>query len=160
MQPDIEFQKAIYEIYKAIYSSPFNLLKKRSLMTAALGMEDWSWRVVGISKDAVIAIARNGFKKPSRALARDHRVTRAHTYSQIFGDRLYDFGEWWDWVWENDQTILITNEEHHANNLSEIFPINLDLGLFRGNGMVGWKHSVKLEGQFIKDLIEQHKIEY
>lgn len=158
MEPSIDIKRAIYEIYKLIYASPFTMLKKRSLMTAALGMEEWSWRVVGISKEAVIAIARNGFKKPSRALARDHRITRAQTYSLIFGDRLYDFDEWWCLVWENDKTTLITNEEHHANQIGEVFSIDLSLGLFRDAGMVGWKHSVKLEGQFVKNLIEKHNL--
>lgn len=160
MAPSDEVKRQIYQFYKLIYESNFTFAKKKTLMTAALGMEEWSWRVVGISKNAVIEIAKNNYKKPAKKLARDHQVTRAETYAQIFGTKEYEFNDWWNLVWENDKTTLITNEEHSSHVISEIYPIDLGLGLFRDSGMVGWKHVLKNEGAFIKSLCEKHKITY
>jgi hypothetical protein len=88
----------IYKIYELIYSSHFTLPKKRSLMTAALGYETWSWRVVAISEEAIKAIARNNFNKPSNILARDHTSSRSETYTKIFEEKM-SFQTWWDWIW-------------------------------------------------------------
>jgi len=160
MSPSDDIKRQIYQFYKLIYESKFTFAKKKTLMTAALGMELWSWRVVGISRNAIIEIAKNNFKKPARKLARDHQVTRAETYAQIFGAKEFQFDDWWSLVWENDKTILITNDEHNAHTVSEIYHIDLELGLFRDSGMVGWKHASKNEGAFIKGLCEKHNITY
>ena len=160
MSPSDEVKQQIYQFYKLIYESNFTFAKKKTLMTAALGMQDWSWRVVGISKNAVIEIAKNNFKKPPRKLARDHQVSRAETYNQIFGTKEYGFDDWWNLVWENDKTTLITNDEHNTHAISEIYPIDLELGLFRDSGMVGWKHTIKNEGAFVKGLCAKHNITY
>ena len=138
MSPSDDIKHEIYQFYKLIYESKFTFAKKKTLMTAALGMEDWSWRVV----------------------ARDHQVTRADTYAQIFGAKKYEFNDWWNLVWENDKTTLITNDEHNTHMVSEIYPIDLELGLFRDSGMVGWSHTLKSEGAFVKSLCEKHNINY
>ena len=160
MSPSDDIKHEIYQFYKLIYESKFTFAKKKTLMTAALGMEDWSWRVVGISKNAVVEIAKNNFKKPTKKLARDHQVTRADTYAQIFGAKKYEFNDWWNLVWENDKTTLITNDEHNTHMVSEIYPIDLELGLFRDSGMVGWSHTLKSEGAFVKSLCEKQNINY
>lgn len=36
-----------YAIYELVFDSHFSASKKRSVMTAVLGYEAWSWRVVG-----------------------------------------------------------------------------------------------------------------
>ena len=79
-------------------------------MTAVLGRQAWSWRVVSISEAAIKAIAKNKFNKPSNMLERDHIKTRNETYKRIFKEKM-PFKEWWDWVWENDKTTLITKED-------------------------------------------------
>ena len=113
-----------------------------------------------ILKTAFVEIAKNNFKKPTKKLARDHQVTRADTYAQIFGAKKYEFNDWWNLVWENDKTTLITNDEHNTHMVSEIYPIDLELGLFRDSGMVGWSHTLKSEGAFVKSLCEKHNINY
>ena len=61
--PSVETRKSIYNFYLLTYESKFSIAKKRHLMTAAMGYEQWGWRVVGITKNAVIEIANNNYKK-------------------------------------------------------------------------------------------------
>ena len=158
MKPTIEQQKILYEFYKLLHGSGFELMKKRSVMTAVLGYERWSWRVVGITEDAVCAIALNNFRKPSRQLARDHTQSRAMTYTRIFEGKVLPFRTWWEWVWEHDKTTLMTNDEHHSREVSKVYSIDPALGLFQSTGLAGWYHAKSKEGAFVKALIELHKI--
>jgi hypothetical protein len=158
MQPTIEVQQTIYEFYKLIYGSDFALTKKRSLMTSVMAYEKWSWRVVGITEDAVRIIAANGFRRPSKQLARDHTKPRAETYSKIFNGNVMEFDEWWEWVWEHDKTILMTNNEHHSRIVSKIYDIDWKMGFFQSAGLVGWYQTKEREGAFIKQLIRDFNI--
>lgn len=159
MKPSTEKQKTLYDFYKLLHGSDFELMKKRSVMTAVLGYERWSGRVVGITEDAVRAIALNNYRKPSRQLARDHSQPRSHTYTRIFDGSIMPFNDWWDWVWEHDKTTLMTNEEHHSHNTSTVFSIDPTLGLFQSTGLAGWYHTKAKEGEFVKQLVVTHKIQ-
>ena len=155
-------KKRLYEFYELLFDSHFTLSKKRSVMRAVLGYETWSWRVVGISEEAIKAIARNNFNKPVRKLARDHTKTAATTYKIAF-ERKMQFEEWWNLIWENDKTILITNEEHHFINaipINKIYPINPADSYFVDAEVAGWHQTQRREGALIKQLCEQHSISY
>ena len=97
VEPTEPQKLAMYEIYKLIHSSHFSPAKKRSVMTATLGYETWSWRVVGITEEAIKAIARNNYRKPSGVLVRDHTHPRSETYKAIFDDAQtpLSFEDWW-----------------------------------------------------------------
>ena len=154
--PTEEEKRLIYEIYLLLCRSHFSLAKKRSLMTAALGYETWSWRVMGISEKAVLAIARNDFKKPSKVLSRDHGRPRSETYNEEFFADKKPIQEWWDWVWENDKTTMMTNEEHHNPSLrSKIYPLDPTENYFVDSEVAGWHQTKKHEGAMIKRLIEE-----
>ncbi len=160
IEPTREQIEALYKFYELIYSSHFALAKKRTLMTTVLGHEVWSWRVVAITEDAIRAIAKNKFNKPSRMLARDHNQARVETYNKIFNEKM-DLETWWDWIWINDETILMTNDEHHKKHnepISKIYGLNPKLGFFTNAGLVGWQHAKGREGKFIKQLCEEHDI--
>jgi hypothetical protein len=149
----------IYKIYELIYSSHFTLPKKRSLMTAALGYETWSWRVVAISEEAIKAIARNNFNKPSNILARDHTSSRSETYTKIFEEKM-SFQTWWDWVWEHDKTTLMTNAEHHSKKISKVYSLDHSLSYFVGTDVAGWYQTKAREGEFVRKLCEDNSIPY
>lgn len=124
-------------------------------MTAALGYETWSWRVTGITKNAVLAIARNGYKKPSKMLSRDHGRPRSETYSEEFFAKAKPIQEWWDWVWKNDETTLMTNEEHRNPLLrSEVYPLDPTENYFVDTEVAGWHQTKTHEGSMIKKLVE------
>lgn len=160
-EPTDAEKELIYRIYDLIYSSHFSLSKKRSLMTAALGYETWSWRVVGITEEAIKAIARNNFNKPSKMLARDHTQPRSVTYTEIFDkEKMMSFTEWWNWVWEHDKTTLMTNEEHHTQRISKVYGLDPALGYFVDGETAGWYQTKGREGAFLKELCEKHSISY
>jgi len=127
-------------------------------MTSVLAYEKWSWRVVGITEEAVRVIANNNFKRPVKQLARDHTHSRAETYTKIFNGELMAFEEWWAWVWEHDKTILMTNNEHHSRLVSKIYDIDWTLGLFQSAGLVGWYQTKEREGSFLQKLIQDYNI--
>lgn len=125
-------------------------------MTAALGYETWSWRVTGITKNAVLAIARNGYKKPSKMLSRDHGRPRSETYSEEFFAKAMPIQEWWDWVWKNDETTLMTNEEHRNPSLrSEIYPLDPTENYFVDTEVAGWHQTKTHEGAMKKNWLSQ-----
>lgn len=161
-EPNDEEKKALYKFYEIIFDSHFSLSKKRSLITAVLSYETWSWRVVGITEEAIKVIARNNFKKPSKALARDHSVPRVETYNRVFEAKM-NFDDWWRWIWEHDKTTLMTNKEHQSIKTkppSLIYPINPSDNYFIGGLLIGWHQTKSREGAFIKDLCEKHSINY
>jgi hypothetical protein len=167
IEPTLDEKKYLYSMYVSIYNSHFSLSKKRSVMTAVLGYELWSWRVVGITTEAIRAIARNNFNKPSKMLARDHSQPRVQTYNRIFDDTqcraVMPFDSWWDWIWEHDKTILMTNEEHKKKDAipsGDIHPINPQLGYFLDAETAGWHQTKGREGAFIAELCKQHGIQY
>jgi hypothetical protein len=157
--PTEEEKRLIYEIYVLLCRSHFSLPKKRNLMTGALGYETWSWRVTGISEDAIRAIAQNNFNKPSKLLSRDHGRPRADTYSSEFFETIKSLEDWWDWVWESDKTTLMTNDEHNNRKVrSTIYPLDPKDNHFCSE-VVGWHHTQKHEGTMIKKLIEDNGID-
>ena len=158
MTPDSQMKELIYKFYCLIYESDFSLAKKRALLTAVMAYEQWSWRVVGITEDAIRVIARNGFRKPKHALARDHTQPRAITYTKVFCSGLMPFEEWWNWIWTHDKTILMTNKEHNSKNVSKVYPVDPGVGLFRSTGLVGWRHTIAIEGEFVRQLTNQYSI--
>lgn len=153
MQPELSRIENFYEFYKLIYTSPFDRGKKRMVMTSALGYESWSWRVVGISRDAIFEIKNNNFKHPAKKLSRDHKIPRSKFIDSLFDENLQPLDIWWSKIWENDQTELITNIEHKSGVRSKIFSIDPSLCLFQSEGIAGWKHTKKKEGEFIRHLI-------
>jgi len=149
--------RAIYALYSLLYDNGFfTLSKKRSVFTALLGYEVWSWRVVGITVKAVIEIHKNDYKYPTRVLVRDHHRPRKDTYNAIFL-RKYEFNEWWAFIWDNDETILMTNAEHNAKDskeVSPVIPIDPRHSFFIDKEVAGFYYTKGREGKMVKDLFE------
>ena len=164
-EPTDAEKKSYYAIYKLVFANHFSLSKKRSVMTAVLGYESWSWRVVEITEDAIKAIARDNFNKPARVLARDHQLPRVTTYNKMFKperDTPMPFEEWWEWIWENDKTTLTTNEEHHnkaKQAISKTYPIDPRESYFVDAEVAGWHQTQRREGALVRKLIKDHSIE-
>lgn len=158
-EPTEADKRRLYEFYELLFDSHFTLSKKRSVITAVLGYETWSWRVVGISEEAIKAIASNNFNKPSGKLARGHTLARVITYNKIFNEKM-EFEDWWDWIWENDKTILVTNEQNRTMPISKIYPLNPADSYFVDAEVAGWHQTQRREGALIRQLCEQHSISY
>ena len=164
-QPPLKRKKEIYSLYKVIWGSEFETVKKRTLLTCAFAYEPWGWRVVKITENAIREIALNDFNHPTRKLSRDHIVQRRDTYNKMLAtNKIMPLDEWWKLFWRNDKTILMTNDEHNivskspGAKISNLYKLDWKKGYFQNNNLVGWKHRKTVEGEFIKSLCEDNKI--
>lgn len=155
-----EAEKAkLYELYLQVFNSNFSLSKKRSVITAVLGYEVWSWRVTGISHNALLAIKFNNYRYPKNTLVRDHNPPRSVTYKKTFGEMPLDFHDWWNTVWNGDATTLITHGEHNKPcTLSKIYPVDVNQGLFMDKEVAGFYYTMAREGAFVQHICETENI--
>ena len=161
-EPNLEMKKQMYEFYKMTFNSCFTERKKINLMTSISGWEKWSWRVVGITQNAINEIHYiNGNSKVTKLLVRDHFFQgRSETYKKMIL-KLLSFEEWWSEFWDNDRTILMTKVEHNKiekikkdeGNLkeikSQIYELDWKSGLFQSGKVAGFLFAKKYEGDFI-----------
>ena len=176
-EPSEDIKKDIYSLYTRIYDSNFSDQKKKNLLTSIAGWEPWSWRVVGITANAVGEIVEaNGQSKQIKSkLVRDHYFQSRSTTSNNLLKRKYNFQEYWEEFWNNDRTIIMTKFQHNninnpgwsglnkkGNSKKNYFEIEWELGYFTSNPVAGFHYSYKKEGVFIinnfKDLISKHKV--
>lgn len=74
---------------------------------------------------------------------------------------MYDFEKWWNWVWENDVTVLMTKDEHinHKNlTKKDYYKVNPKLGYFRNKAVIGMHFSRQKDGEFVKSLVSKYKL--
>ena len=109
-EPGEPYRKELYKIYSSIVESEIDDNKKRNLLTYVFAWENWSWRVVGISLNALKRLQVNKFSS-SKGIRRGHIIDRAKTY-EILVSKKVDYEEWWQTFWDNDKTELVTNEEN------------------------------------------------
>lgn len=154
IEPDDRLKREIYKLYQAIfYSELYD--KKKKLMTYIFAWYPWSWRVVGISKGAYTEIRSAGFNSCPKSIVRDHFFQDRNDTYQLMLDRSdpLDFQEWWHLFWRNDQTILMTKNEHNQGRGSvECARINWEDGYFACKSLVGFKYRKKIEGEYLKTL--------
>ena len=160
-EPTKKIKEEIYQLYTQIYDSSFDKQKKKNLLTSIAGWEQWSWRVVGITVNAVGRILdHKGHARVKSELVRDHFFQgRSKTYENMLNNKL-DFENYWKEFWENDRTILMTKDEHNKINTDKfvglwdfkedkIFEIDWRDGYFISNKVAGFHFTYKREGQFI-----------
>jgi hypothetical protein len=161
-EPSIYQRRAIYDLYKVIFKCELPEHKKQLLLTVSFGYEKWSWRVVGITKQAIIEFANNDYKYKTRTFNRDHFYQDRNVTFSLMLKNIISFEDWWSLFWENDRTIIVTSKEHgNKHNLKlekEIIPINWEDGYFTSNPRAGFSFTKKREGQLIKELIKEHDI--
>ena len=161
-QPTEEEKKQIYEFYKSIYSSSFTKQKKINLINSLFLWEPWSWRVVGITTNALKEFKMNDFKYKTKTFSRDHFIQdRKVTINQML-DEILPFQEWWNLFWKNDQTIIVTQKEHSNkinSETSSVVEIDYKLGYFVCNNLIGFSYSKKKEGKFLEKLIDDNNLD-
>lgn len=151
-EPSKESRKEMYELYKVVFKAKtFSDTKRRNIMTSIVGREVWSWRVVGITKDAINKIIENNYRITSKSsLQRDHYFqSRQETYSAML-TKLYAYDDWWSAVWENDRTILVTKSEHAKKLKNKWEPLDWKLGLFQCAKQAGFSFTMGREGYYIQ----------
>ena len=158
-EPQISHRKVLYKLYEAIYDCEIEN-KRKNLLTYLFAWEDWSWRIEGISKNALILLKEKDFFPKPKGLVRHHfKQNRSKTYEQML-QKKYNLDEWWNLFWENDSTWLITEEEHKNVNKfnydlkNKIEKINWADGYFKGGGLVGFKYRKSVEAKMVELLYE------
>ena len=128
-EPSENIRKQIYQFYCKIYDSSFDIQKKKNLLTSIAGWEKWSWRVVGITANAVGRIIdEDGHARVKSELVRDHFFQgRSKTYENMLKKKL-DYESYWKEFWENDRTILMTKEEHNKIEIKKRY--NIDASIY------------------------------
>ena len=158
-EPDEKRKKEMFKLYKNICTRSFSYNKKKMLISTILGYEDWAWRVVGISKEALIRCKRNDYNRP-KGLVRDHINERKETYKRLIEEQPSE-EIWWKYFWKRDKTRLLTSEEHININIfnpENLIKINWTEGYFQSRGYAGFNFRKSIEGEFVKQLCKQHKI--
>ena len=159
--PNEQIKKELYGIYVTIYKSSVSLNKKERMLNSIFGFEPRSWRVVGISKTAVLEFKKNDFKYKSGTFQRDHYFQPRYMTLRKMLNELMKINDWWDWYWENDKTLLITKKEHNKKNYDfdkDIIPVDWTLGYFESGATMGFNYAKKREGQFLEKLAKEYKI--
>jgi hypothetical protein len=157
---DSNLRTALHSVYVAIFNAKqicpdgFRDNDTTRLLTALMGSKPWSWKVVGITLEALILFKENDFKRPPRLIQRGHKINRVDTARQLF-DRstpaLLD--EFFHIFLENDETVLMTAEQNRQKEVPKyiIFINNPNAKLFPSGTLVGWQHR-QIEIEFLREL--------
>ena len=155
-------KKSIYGLYKHLHAMDLVYGKKKDILRSLFIGENWTWRIVKISKAVVIECKNNNFEKPARRFQRHHADENEwkKTASAMLEGELMSFDEWVSYVENHEKTYLLTNEEHENwNKCSEkliLYDLNLEQNLFRNTDR-GWQHGKK-EEEFNRKLVATHKL--
>ena len=153
-EPEEHYRRELYKIYKSILDTSLNVKKKRNLLTYLFAWENWSWRVVGISVNALQKIKDNDFVS-NQGIVRGHINDRSKTYD-LLTSKTVEYEEWWKTFWDNDATELVTKEENGKKQTkSKIVEIDVSKGYFVSNGLVGFKFRKTAEGEYCRDIWKQ-----
>jgi hypothetical protein len=145
----------IYQDYLRIKEMHAPLKTKIAFLTYLFSNQPNPWRVIGVTKDALIVFEKYNFKKVSRmGINRSHIIARRDTYRDLLEKNFKSLEEWWDYYFTRDMTILSTSSENMSSRFSEIIPIDVDLELFKTQGFA-WKHG-KSEIDCLKELFNKY----
>lgn len=162
MYTDHTLREALYGLYVALFEAhkktpaDFHNGRLTTIMTGIMGVENFGWRVVGITREALDILAANDFKLPSRTLCRGHIVDRSATARALFDGAIpLPLDEFFDLFLDADRTVIMTNEQ---NKVKGEFPSYIGIDnpkaeLFSNGSLMGWKHR-KREREFLRELRE------
>jgi hypothetical protein len=153
-----------YELYLALYRSSrqhphvFSLGRCTAILTAMMGGRSWSWRVVGITPNALRAFHNSGYRKLARdGITRAHIQSRNKTTSELLRPDEPVSVEEFARIWiENDRTVLCVRGENKDPIPDYISFPDVELGLFQSS-QVAWRHG-KMEREYLMDLARIHGI--
>lgn len=123
---------------KHVYSK--NELNK--FMTCYFGNEVWSWRVIGITPEALLKIKEMDFKiKAHSGITRAHLTPRAEMTDYVFDREIPLTASELLTYWQStDQTLICAKGQNKKELTASFFPIdNANGELFTTNMMVGFR---------------------
>ena len=156
---DNNLRAALHSVYSAIFNAKrtcpdgFRDNDTTRLLTALMASKPWSWKVVGITLEALNLFKQNDFCRPPRLIQRGHKINRVETARQLF-DRSTPImlDEFFRIFLKNDETVLMTAEQNQQKEFPNWIPINSpNAELFPSGTLVGWQHR-QVEIDFLRDL--------
>jgi len=146
-------ENAFYNYLKIKEMIGLTMSQKCRLLSEMLFFTEDSWRVVGITENALKVFAKNGFKKvPRMGINRSHIIERNKTYTKLLEGE-FDCDNFWSIFLENDKTILSTSSENMSKSNSRIIKFDCDSKLFKPSGY-SWSHTRK-ESNLLKEIHER-----
>ena len=120
---DPTLRQALHGLYVALFNAKhacpedFHGGRLTTIQTAIMGIEDYGWRVVGITREALDLLASADFNKNKlpRQLCRGHIVDRIATTRMLF-EREAPLGleEFFEVFLHNDRTVIMLNMQGHT----------------------------------------------
>ncbi|MBK9595715.1 MAG: hypothetical protein IPO57_10275 [Rhodocyclales bacterium] len=159
---DPTLRQALHGLYVALFNAKracpadFHGGRLTTIQTAIMGVEDYGWRVVGITREALDLLATADFNKNKlpRQLCRGHIIDRIETTRLLF-EREAPMGldEFFKVFLNADCTVIMLNKQNdHTKQFPDYIKIdNPDAALFPNGSLMGWKHRKK-EREFLRQL--------
>ncbi|OGT00542.1 MAG: hypothetical protein A3F73_06990 [Gallionellales bacterium RIFCSPLOWO2_12_FULL_59_22] len=163
---DNNLRAALHSVYVAIFNAKqtcpegFRDNDTTRLLTALMGSKPWSWKVVGVTPEALDLFKQNNFKRPPRLIQRGHKINRVETARQLF-DRPTPImlDEFIHIFLKNDETVLMTAEQNRKKDFPNYIPINnSNAELFPSGSLVGWQHR-QVEIDFLRHLYANQEVD-
>ena len=162
LKTDNALRKALYGLYISLFKAKqacpddFHDGHLTTILTAIMGIENYGWRIIGITREALDLLATKDFNKNKlpRQLCRGHKKDRIKTARELFDlEKPMKLDEFYKVFLRNDQTVIMLNEQ---NNHTKPFPkfIKIDnpnAELFPNGSLIGWKHR-KEEREYLRQL--------
>ena len=157
----VELKEILFHDFQIINKMRSPEPNKIKLLSTLFSINPNSWRVVGISSDALEIFEKNGFKKKSgMRINRSHITQRFSFYKSLLEKNtdIEDSETFWNLYYENDMTILASASENMSYDQSiceNAYVVPQDeRKLFQTSGYA-WKHRDE-EEEFLKDLFKLH----
>lgn len=149
----------IYEDFKQLKGFNAQLEIKKKMLKELLEATERPWNIIGITPDALQLLGTNDFYMKSKMTNKNLAIQRAHLndrhnwYGELFKRDFFSAKEWYDFIQQNDKTVLGLSTENKRITEIEFIPITNSI-LFRST-RISWKHG-NVERQFLRDLHEKH----
>lgn len=160
---DPQLRNALHSVYKALYEThrasptvfqPHDLTR---MLTGLMGSRPWSWRVIGVTPQALACFSRYGYNKPpDRQIQRGHLHGRSGTARELFASpKAMTVDEFFKFFLARDRTVLMLTKENPSNSHNrpppDFIPIDQNLPLFRCGALVGYQHG-QTETNYLQGL--------
>jgi hypothetical protein len=162
LETDTALRQALHGLYVALFNArqacpkDFHGGRLTTIQTAIMGIENYGWRVIGITREALDLLATADFDKNKlpRRLCRGHIIDRIQTTRLLFDrEKPMLLENFFDAFLHNDRTVIMLNEQNnHTTPFPEFIEIdNPDAELFPNGSLMSWKHRKK-EREYLRRL--------
>ena len=154
-----EFFEIFLAMQKAKHTDKKYLYRAFSSLTATFN--ESNWRVVGITQDALDSFKAVNFeripnRKDENPVERAHINKRYDWVEELFSTEWDNSEEWWNFIWDNDATVLATAKENKQSD-SIGAPLEIAYEIPEGyfvSTFIGCKYRKKVE----KPLLESFSV--